>query len=290
MNRIIFLVLGLMYCPVIMFSQNTDSLLTDSSKEKEIVKATFKTSRIVIGQSVESPHAGDLLFTISHHFGNISNGAYEFYGLTTSTVRLGLDYGITNRLSAAIGICTFEKNLDGCVKYKILVQSTGKHEMPITLSYFGEIDETLLKWEYPEIRNYFIYKFSYANQLLIARKFSNSLSLQLSPTFIHYNFVKRVIDQNNLFAIGGGGRFKITKRTTINIEYYYLLPGQTAKNFNNALSVGFDFETGGHVFQVFLTNSQPLFTRGFIAETSGSWAKGTISLGFNINRVFTLFE
>ncbi len=290
MYRIIFLVLGLIYCPVIMFSQNLDSLLADSSTAKENVKATFKTSRIVIGQSVESPHTGDLLLTVSHHFGNINNGAYEFFGLTTSTVRLGFDYGITDRLSAAIGICTFEKNLDGCIKYKILAQSTGKYVMPVTLSYFGEIDETLLKWEYPEIRNYFIYKISYANQLLIARKFSSSLSLQLSPTFIHYNFVQRKIDQNNIFAIGAGGRFKITKRASINIEYYYLLPGQTAMDFSNALSLGFDIETGGHVFQIFCTNSQPLFTRGFVAETSGSWGKGNISFGFNINRIFAFQE
>jgi hypothetical protein len=160
--------------------------------------------------------------------------------------------------------------------------------MPVTVSYFGEADLTMLKWEHPEIKNYYYSRISYANMLLIARKFNNVLSLQLTPSFIHYNLVKRKIDQNNVFAIGAGGRLKITKHTSVNIEYHYLLPGQTAKDFNNSLSVGIDIETGGHVFQLFFTNSQPQFTRGFIAETNGSWGKGDISFGFNINRIFTL--
>ncbi len=289
MNKIIFLVLGLFFCPAIIFSQNPATLLNDSTaSKKEYVQATFKTSRIVIGPSIESPAAGDLLFTVSHHFGKISNGAYEFFGLTTSTIRLGLDYGITKRLSAGIGLSTFQKNLDGCIKYKILSQSTGVNIMPVTVSYFGEIDGTMLKWEHPERQNYFYSRISYANLLLIARKFSRTFSLQLSPSFIHYNLVERKIDQNNVFAIGAGGRLKITKRTSVNIEYHYLLPGQTAKDFNNSLSAGIDIETGGHVFQLFFTNSQPLFNRGFIAETKGNLGKGDISFGFNINRIFTL--
>jgi len=276
--------------PFLSNAQNLENLLTDSTTSKnDFVKSTFKTTRIVLGQSIESPPQNNLLVTISHHFGNISEGDYEFFGLTSSTIRLGLDYGITKRLSIGIGLSTYQKNLDGCIKYKILSQSSDDN-MPVTVSYFGEIDETLLKWEYPERKDYLIYKISYANQLLIARKFNDVFSLQLSPTYIHYNLVSLETEQNNVFAIGAGGRFKITTHTSINFEYYYLLPGQTARDFNNAFSIGYDIETGGHVFQLFLTNSQPLFNRGFIAETSGSWMKGNICFGFNINRIFPFQE
>jgi hypothetical protein len=284
-----FILFKLILFPLFIFSQNSTWQNRDTAAVKtDHVTSIFKTTRIVLGQSVESPAAHDLLFTVSHHFGNISNGSYEFFGLTTSTVRLGLDYGINKRLSAGIGICTFEKNLDGSVKYRILTQTSGSNKMPVTVSFFGEMDKSMLKWEYPGIKDKFIYRLSYASQLLIARKFTRSLSLQLSPSYIHYNFVKKQADQNDVFAIGAGGRYKITKHTSINFDYYFLLPGQSADQFNNSLSVGFDIETGGHVFQLFLTNSQPLFNRGFIAETQGSWEKGNISFGFNINRIFSL--
>jgi hypothetical protein len=102
--------------------------------------------------------------------------------------------------------------------------------------------------------------------------------------------VKRVIDQNNIFAVGAGGRYKLSKRLSVNAEYYYLLPGQTADDFDNSLSLGFDIETGGHVFQLFFTNSQPLFERGFISETQGKWSKADIFFGFNIIRTFTIVK
>jgi len=129
---------------------------------------------------------------------------------------------------------------------------------------------------------------SYVAQLLIARKFSNAISLQVTPTFIHKNLVPTIADQNDIFSVGIGGRVKVSQRTSLNAEYFYLLPGTTADNFENSLSLGVDIETGGHVFQIRLTNAQPMFERAFITETTEKWSDGDIYLGFTVNRVFTI--
>ena len=145
-----------------------------------------------------------------------------------------------------------------------------------------------LRWADNTRKNYFSSRLSYVAQVLIARKFSNAFSLQLTPTMVHKNLVATREEQNDIFTIGAGGRLKVTQRTTLNAEYFYLLPGNTADNYRNCLSIGCDIETGGHVFQFRLTNAQPMFERGFITETTGEWGKGDIYFGFIINRVFTL--
>ena len=162
------------------------------------------------------------------------------------------------------------------------------NKLPFSVSYFGGITVNTLPFEDKSRVNYFTSRLAFVNELLIARKFSNNLSLQLMGLHVHKNLVKRVIDQNDAFAAGLGGRFKFTQRMSVNAEYYYVMPGQTAKDCKNSLSVGVDLETGGHVFQLFLTNSQPLFERGFITETQGNWSKGEIYFGFNIIRTFSM--
>jgi hypothetical protein len=128
----------------------------------------------------------------------------------------------------------------------------------------------------------------YTHQLIIGRKFSEGLSLQLMPSFIHRNLATRISDPNDIYAIGIAGRQKLTKRTSLNIEYYYQLQGHKLPGTTNALSVGFDIETGGHVFQLHFTNSEGMAERQFISETTGSWSDGDILFGFNISRIFDL--
>jgi hypothetical protein len=160
--------------------------------------------------------------------------------------------------------------------------------MPVSISFYSSAMLNSLKWADTSRTNYASSRFSYVSQLLIARKFSNAFSLQLTPTYIHKNLVSSRSDQNDIFALGAGGRLKLTQRTTVNAEYFYLLPGTTADKFENCLSVGLDVETGGHVFQFRLTNAQPMFERGFVSETKGKWLDGDIYFGFTINRVFTI--
>lgn len=268
-------------------SQDISDLLTDTPT-KEYTTATFKTTHLILGQSIENVAKGNMNLIISHHFGRINEGSYNFWGLDQSTIRLGLEYSLTDKIELGIGRSTYQKTIDGFVKYKILRQDNMK--MPVSISYFGSMAINTLKWDDPSRENFFSSRLSFVNQLLIAKKFNNNLSLQLTPTHVHKNLVKRVIDQNNIFAIGAGGRYKLTKRFSVNAEYYYLLPGQTADDFDNSLSLGVDIETGGHVFQLFFTNSQPLFERGFITETQGKWNKGDVYFGFNIIRTFTLVK
>ena len=269
-------------------SQDLMDLLGNDKPSKEFAKAAFKTTHLILGQSIENVAKGHLNFIIAHHFGRVNEGSYNFWGLDQSTIRIGLEYGITDKLEVGLGRSSYQKTIDGFVKYKILRQNN--MNMPISISYFGGMAINTLKWEDPTRDNFFSSRLSFVNQLLIARKFTDNLSLQLMPSFVHKNLVKRVIDQNNIFAIGGGGRYKLTKRLSVNAEYYQLLPGQTADDFDNSLSLGVDIETGGHVFQLFFTNSQPLFERGFITETQGKWNKGDVFFGFNIIRTFAVVK
>lgn len=250
--------------------------------------ATFKTTRVVSGHSVENPANGVLLFMISHRFGKLNSGTYDLFGLDQATIRLGFEYGINDWLSAGFGRSSYQKTYDGFLKAKVLRQSSGNKNMPLSLTYFVSMDLFSLKWQDTERKNYFTSRMTYVHQLLLARKFNDNLSLQFTPTFIHKNLVAATDDDNDTFAVGLGGRIKLTRRTSLNAEYFYLLPGSTADNFVNPLSLGFDIETGGHVFQLHFTNAQPMFERGLITETRGKWTNGDIYFGFNISRVFTL--
>ena len=274
-------------------AQDMMDLFKDSTTTRNFTYATFKTTRIISSQSIENPAKGVLLFMISHHFGQLNDGAYGFYGLDQSTIRLGLEYGISKRLAIGIGRSTYQKNIDGFLKYKIIRQSTGKRRVPFSISYFASIDCNGLKWDNPNRDNYFSSRLSYTHQLLIARKFNDHLSLQLSPTLVHNNLLHNLNNPdhppfNDIFAIGGGGRFKLSKRVSFNVEYFYVFPSYAANNTYNSLAAGFDIETGGHVFQLYFTNSLGMYEKAFITETNSSWTNGGIHFGFNISRVFTL--
>lgn len=262
--------------------------LLGEDEEINYTTATFKSTRVINGHSVENVAKGVLDFRISHRFGFINTGAYEAFGLDGATIRLGWEYGITDRLMVGLGRSSFNKAFDGFVKYKVLRQSTGKRNMPISLSYFGSTVVNSIRWQFPERENYFSSRLFYAHQLLVARKFNNDLSLQLSPTIIHRNLVATRAESNTVMALGASGRYKLNQRLSVNAEYFYVLPDQLAPQFTNSLSVGVDIETGGHVFQLHLTNSTAMTEPGFVTETVGEWEGGDIHFGFNVSRVFTV--
>lgn len=263
-------------------------LFGEDEPKTEFAYATFKSTRICVGQSIENPPNGNLIFVVSHHFGTLNQGFDEFFGLDQATTRIGFEYGVNEWLALGIGRSTLDKTFDGFTKVKLLRQSSGKRNVPVSVSYFGSIAVNSLKWQDSDRENYFTSRMSYAHQILIARKFSNAFSFQLMPSLIHRNLVERKIDQNDVWAIGAGGRIKISNRVSVNAEYYYLLPGQTADDYYNTLSIGFDIETGGHVFQLFATNGRGAIEEYYIPATGGSWLNGDIRIGFNITRVFTV--
>lgn len=258
------------------------------SSDTGAVTGAFKATRLVNGHSVETNGQHELLFLISHRFGTLNSGAYNLFGLDQATIRLALEYGLTDRLTAGIGRSSLEKTYDGFLKYKLLQQHQGERPMPVTVTLFSSIAINSLRNEDPERNVTFKSRLAFTHQLLMARKFTERLSVQLAPTLVHRNSVATRQDENNVYALGAGGRFKLTKRTSFNAEYYYMLPGQTADDYINALSLGFDIETGGHVFQLIFTNAQGMTEKFFIPQNTGMWSDGDIYFGFNISRVFSL--
>ena len=276
-------------------AQDTDSTDLMATLEKQVAaadstrytSATFNTTRLINGHSVESVGRGVLDVKISHRFGTLNSGGYELFGLDNATMRMGLDYGITPNLMVGIGRSTFEKTYDAFLKFRILRQSTGARNMPITLSYLPTIALKTLKLNDPTKTDSFSSRLYYTHQLLIARKFSSGTSIQLMPSFVHRNLSSQS-DPNDIWAIGIGGRQKLTKRLSLTVEYYYQLPGHKLDSTTNSFSIGFDIETGGHVFQLHFTNSRGMNERTFISETTGKWEDGDILFGFNISRVFNI--
>jgi hypothetical protein len=252
--------------------------------------ATFKSTRIMNGHSIERMPKGQLDVRISHRFGTINSGLYNFFGLDQATIHLGMEYGITNRVMVGIGRGTYEKTVDGFAKFSILRQSSGAKEMPVSLSFFTSAAINTLHWSDPARTNYFSSRLAYTNQVLVGRKFSKAISFQLTPTMVHRNLVPTELDPNDLWAIGAGGRIKLSKRISFNAEYYYVINKSDfmSQPIYDPLSVGVDIETGGHVFQIILTNSTATIEKGFIGETTGRWKNGDIHIGFNISRIFNL--
>jgi hypothetical protein len=262
--------------------------LLGGDEEQTYTTATFKTTRIINMHSVENAAAGVMDFRISHRFGFINTGAYDLFGLDQALMRFGLEYGITDRLMVGMGRSNVNKAYDSFLKYKILRQGSGKHNIPLSISYFASAVCNTVKWADPNRDNYFSSRMQYTHQLLIARKFNNDLSLQLTPTLVHKNLVPTLQDKNDILAMGFGGRYKLTQRFSVNGEYIYVLPNQITSTFYNSLSLGVDIETGGHVFQLHLTNSTSMLEPGFITESVGQWKNGGIHFGFNVSRVFTV--
>ena len=284
---------------------NLDKMLDDIDSKKtsvEYIKAAFKSTRVINLQSLEQKAPGALDLRISHRFGPISSGGYNLYGLDYATMRIGFEYGVSKFMTAGIGRSTYQKTVDAHTKISLLRQRKGtvvfadnpnfKLVMPsFSVLYYGNISMNGLKWQDTLRPNYFYSRLTFVNQLIIGRKVNESFSFQVSPTLVHRNLVPNEVDNNNQFAIGGAGRMKITKRVALTGEYIYRVPPRTKTNlftdYTNSLSLGLDIETGGHVFQLQMSNSLPMFDSGFITETNEKWLKRGIHFGFSITRDFT---
>ena len=278
--------------PAGIFAQDDLMNLLDKNapEETNYTTATFKSTRIMNGHSIERMPPGQLDVRISHRFGLINSGAYQFFGLDQANIHLSLEYGLFKWLMFGVGRGSYEKTFDGFTKFTLLRQSSGARVMPVSLSLFSSVALKTLKWPDPTRTNYLTSRLSYVGQVLIARKINQSFSIQLTPSYVHRNLVPTELDPNDLFALGAGTRIKLTKRISLNAEYYYIANPKKymSQPITNPLSVGIDIETGGHVFQFIFTNSLAMIEKGFIGETTGKWNKGDIHFGFNLSRVFTL--
>jgi hypothetical protein len=261
---------------------------TQKDEPTQLVEATFKATRLINGHTVQTPGEGTMVFLISHRFGSLNSGAYQFFGLDAATLRLGFEYGLTDRLQVGIGRSSFDKTFDGFVKYKALQQSTGAHAVPVTVTLLGTAALSTFRYTDGYARTT-LDRTAYTYQALIARKFSTDFSLQLMPTIVHRNMVVSELgEQNDIYALGVGGRYKLTRRFSLNGEYYARLRGFNRNLYYNSVALGVDIETGGHIFQLHVTNSSGMIEKQFITETTGNILDGGLFFGFNMSRNFTI--
>ncbi len=295
-----------LYClrPFAQDSTDVMQLLEQDSKKVDYTYATFKSTRLISGHSVENLGKGVLDFRILHRFAPVNRGLYDFFGFDYASMRMGFDYGFCKNFMAGIGHSTWQKTYDAFFKIKLLRQSTGAIRMPVSLSYIPTIairtEKAKLDTSMNRILPGFNDRTSYTHQLIIGRKFSNKFSLQLMPIYIsHHNNIDSINtytkDKGNILkgqkrkstvALGAGGRLKVSKRVSVNLEYYYQLPDSKPSNRYNSVSFGVDIETGGHVFQLHFTNSNGMTEKSFISDTDDKWKNGAIRFGFNLSRVF----
>jgi hypothetical protein len=265
-----------------------DSLLNNTAPKKILVKNAFKSNRIINAHSIEFIAPGSMDFRILHRFGLISEGGSNFFGLDQATMRMSFDFGVLNNLQIGIGRSTFKKEFDGYVKYAPLRQYSGEESFPFTLALAAGVTLNTQNSTDENYKSNFANRLAYFFQTIIGRKFNENLSLQIMPTMVHSNFVPLTTQPNDVFALGLGGRYKVSKRVAITLDYAAVLNGKQKNVQYNPLSVGVDIETGGHVFQLHVSNANGMNERAFITETTNNWSKGQFSFGFNISRMFQL--
>ena len=260
----------------------------DEKPRKEYVDYAFKSSRVVMSHSMELIRPGVMDLRIMHRFGNINKGIYELFGLDNATMRMGFDFGLNKNLMAGIGRSTNKKELDGFIKYRLLHQGKGPGTLPFSFLLVGGSSITTLRFADTSRKNYFSSRIGYYGQAIVGRKFSEGFSLQFMPTVVHRNLVQTVDDPIDLYAVGVGTRLKLSRRISLNVDYYYRINPNENDGSHNPLSIGFDIETGGHVFQLHFTNAVGMNEKVFLLETLNDWSKGDIQFGFNISRSFQI--
>ncbi|MEP7163274.1 MAG: DUF5777 family beta-barrel protein [Ferruginibacter sp.] len=310
----LFLIILSLFCAQA-YAQDTTDLIKQLEKQEpkktNYTFATFKSTRVINGHSVESLGKGVLDVRILHRFTPLKSGIYNYFGLDGATMRMGFDYGITNNIMVGVGHSTNQKTYDGFIKIKLLRQSTGVVNMPFTVSFLSTmaVRTELANWEHSNpdtprrIHTSFGDKTSFVEQLIIGRKFSNRFSLQVMPTYIfHHNRIDSINryttnrdslqygqKRKNTVALGIAGRIKLTKRLSVTAEYYYQVPGtRPVDQVHNSLSIGIDIETGGHIFQMHFTNSTGMTEKSFITDTNDVFGSRYLRFGFNISRVFNI--
>ncbi|MCI0750524.1 MAG: DUF5777 family beta-barrel protein [Flammeovirgaceae bacterium] len=266
-----------------------DDLLSELEKKSddtEYAFATFKGTRVINGFSVETKGKGELEFIFAHRFGTLNEGSYTLWGLDDSFVRLGLEYGLTDRLGIGLGRTSIDNTIDSYLRYKLFRQSKGTSSFPFTITVAGTIN-----YKTPSTKGEALTsedRIAYVGQLNLARKFSSKFSAQLTPMIVHRNTVEQSYENNDDAALAFAARYKVTKSVSVSGEYNYRLSPHTDSPYFDAIGFGVDIETGGHVFQLVFTNTRGMFDRWVVAETSGDFFDGDIHFGFNITRVFQI--
>jgi hypothetical protein len=289
------LFLALLFLPTFVLAQEDLLEEIDVLEDSKEVSSAFKSMKIINIESTKLASKGDFYFIVAHRFDYLDRGFQDFFGLDNANTQLKFLYGISEAFTVQIARSGFQKTIDGAIKYRLKQQT--KEGFPVSLVGFSSVavNTELRKDDFPLLK--FENRLSYVHQLLISRKMSEKLSLQIAPTFFHENTLSDLLDENNQvilpnpqdnsqFALGLGGRYKLTNRWSINADYAAHLNRNSKSIYKNPLAIGVDLETGGHVFQMHFTNARAMHEAGFLGQTTGDWGKGEIAFGFNLVRVF----
>lgn len=281
--------------PLLLNAQDDLLKEIDTTATDVTVESAFKSLKIVNLESTKLAAKGDFYFIVAHRFGFIDKGFDDFFGLDNANTQLKFLYGVNDWLTVHIGRSGFQETYDLAAKYRLYAQK--ENGFPVTIVGFNSvaINSELKEEDYPNLK--FENRLSYVAQVLISRKFSDKLSLEIAPSVFHENTLRDILDENNVvilpnpqdntqFAVGLGGRYKLTSRWSVNVDYAAHLNRASQSNYKNPLSIGVDLETGGHVFQMHFTNAQAMHETGYLGQTVGDWSKGEIAFGFNLVRVF----
>ncbi|NMH29409.1 DUF5777 family beta-barrel protein [Flavobacterium silvaticum] len=252
--------------------------------EKQVEIAAFKALQIGNMQSTKLTAKGEWYVIISHRFGDLTQGFDNFFGLDDANTKLGAIYGITDWLSVAATRHTAGKVYELAVKYRFASQKIDG--FPVTIVGYNtmDINSELDTDVYPNLKS--SQRFAYSTQLLISRKVSEKLSFEVAPMFIYKNLYDPTIENQKQFVIGTGGRWKVAKRISINLEYGWQIDNPYCSITHNPLTAGIDIETGGHVFQLVFSNTQLMNDVGVFANPASKLDGGGIFFGFNMYRVF----
>ncbi|NRF40726.1 DUF5777 family beta-barrel protein [Pedobacter foliorum] len=299
MNKIKYLLISFSLFTLHAQAQEADSLLKalDSGAVATTVDAAFKSTHVVLSHSSETQKKHDLDLRIRHHFGDIGGrfgSAHTLYGLdVASDLFIGLDYGVSDRFTVAVGRSKQDELYNFSGKYRLLRQKTNE-SMPINMTLFAQMGwvarEPLSDSEFAKYSD----RFSYFFQSIISRKLSSRLSLQVMPALLIRRAPEDTRDPENLFSVGFAGRMKITKRLSFIADYTVVnglsRPKDLTQAYYNPFGVGLEIETGGHIFSLNFMNSEYIVENNFIPNTKKSWSKGGVRFGFTISRNFTLFK
>jgi hypothetical protein len=302
MNKIKFLLITFSQLTLgltLVNAQDADSLMKtlNSNLAAAPVEAVFKATRIVLSHSSETQKKHDLDLRIRHHFGDIGGkfgSAHTLYGLdVASDLFIGLDYGVSDDFTVAVGRSKQDELYNFSGKYKLLKQKS-EGGMPVNLTVFAQMGwiarEPFNESEFAQYSD----RFSYFLQGIISRKISSRLSLEVMPGYLLRQNPSDPEDPDNLFVVGFAGRMKLTKRLSFVADYTLVnglsRPADLATDYYNPLGVGLEIETGGHIFSLNFMNSEYIVENNFISNTKKSWNKGGVRFGFTISRNFTLFK
>lgn len=267
------------------FSTNAQNDLLDELDAETPLSSyelpAFKAMKIGNLQSTKIAAKGDLYMIVSHRFGPLKDGVDTFYGLDEASTKMQLLYSFWEGVQLSISRESYNRTFASALKFRLAKQT---EKFPVNIVGYGIINKNTLinKTTFPELQPEDA--FSYAAQILISKRFSETFSLEIVPSFIRENLQNLNLvseAKHNQFAFGIGGRYKLSKRISLNGEYIYNTSRAPVSKFTDAYAIGMDIETGGHVFQLLFTNAQSSNEPGFISN-----AEGNMLFGFNVVRVF----